>query len=154
SGAKDEVLAALQALDDVLDTWRRASGSAPAAQAATWLIRYADEYALVKQERGLVDFRDLGVAMRNLLRDQPSCRQRIAARWDAIFLDEAQDTDPLQMEIALLLATGGGGTDAFSAPLRPGCLFLVGDPKQSIYRFRRADLELYARTRATIAASG
>ena len=86
-GAKDDVIAHLQALENAVEAWRRTSGSARAAQAAAWLARCGDEYAVVKGERGLVDFRDLALATRNLLRDQPSCRRRIAARWDAIFLD-------------------------------------------------------------------
>ncbi|MFN8176995.1 MAG: UvrD-helicase domain-containing protein [bacterium] len=154
-GAKDDVVGALRALDGAVDAWRRAHGSARAAEVAAWLARFGAEYERLKRERGLVDFRDLALATRNLLRDHPSARRRVAARWDAILLDEAQDTDPLQMEIALLLAAAeDAGADAFSAGLAPGRLFLVGDPKQSIYRFRRADLELYARTRSAIVASG
>src|SRR5262249_50402344 len=60
------------------------------------------------------------------------------------FIDEFQDTDPLQAEILLLLAADDPSVTDWRAvrPL-PGKLFLVGDPKQSIYRFRRADVTLY-----------
>ena len=62
-----------------------------------------------------------------------------------LLVDEFQDTDPLQYEIVLLLAErrGGGAGDAYDAELEPGRLFIVGDPKQSIYRFRGADYAAY-----------
>jgi ATP-dependent exoDNAse (exonuclease V) beta subunit len=58
-----------------------------------------------------------------------------------LLIDEFQDTDPLQVEIALAFAT-----DPATGRIEPGRLFLVGDPKQSIYRFRRADMAVYSRT--------
>jgi ATP-dependent helicase/nuclease subunit A len=146
---------ALAALDDAVAAWRRTRGGARAAAVAAWLSRYAAEYERLKRERGVVDFRDLALATRDLLRDRPEARRRAAARWDAVLLDEAQDTDPLQMEIAILLSAHDSvPADPFDAALAPGRLFLVGDPKQSIYRFRRADLELYARTRRAVTANG
>jgi len=85
---------------------------------------------------------------------RPDVRQLVASRWDAILLDEVQDTDPLQMEIAFLLATNAPAPDPLDSPIVPGKLFLVGDPKQSIYRFRRADIELYERAKGRVAAQG
>jgi ATP-dependent helicase/nuclease subunit A len=150
---KGEVVAALERLDEAVAAWRRARGVERAADVARWLDGYAAEYAALKRERGLVDFRDLALAVRDLLRSDADARRRIASRWDAILIDEAQDTDPLQMEIAILLAAREPvPPDPFEAALEPGRLFLVGDPKQSIYRFRRADLSLYARTRAVVEA--
>ncbi len=71
-------------------------------------------------------------------------RQGFQARFKRIFVDEFQDTDPLQAEILLLLAADDNAeTDWRQARPRPGTLFLVGDPKQSIYRFRRADVGVY-----------
>jgi ATP-dependent exoDNAse (exonuclease V) beta subunit len=78
-----------------------------------------------------------------------------------VLVDEFQDTDPLQVEIAALLtgaakAPGAAGAAGFPAPEParwvdreplPGALFFVGDPKQSIYRFRRADLVIYDEAR-------
>lgn len=152
---KNDVVAALRRLDEAVQAWRRHRAAARAADVAAWLSRYATEYERLKRERGVVDFRDLALATRNLLRDRDAVRRRVAARWDALLLDEAQDTDPLQMEIALLLAAREPvPADPFDASLTPGRLFLVGDPKQSIYRFRRADLELYTRTRGVVEASG
>jgi ATP-dependent helicase/nuclease subunit A len=71
-------------------------------------------------------------------------------------VDEFQDTDPLQAEIVFYLAERPESVaEAWDdAELVPGKLFIVGDPKQSIYRFRRADLDLYGKVRAKIEACG
>ncbi len=99
-----------------------------------------------KSKRGLLDFEDLLLRARKLLRDSPAAREHFRARFQTIIVDEFQDTDPVQAEIVLRLAAGESDQD--SAPwqeLDPGggALFLVGDPKQSIYRFRRADVETW-----------
>ncbi len=155
AAVKAEIVAALDGLQARVDAWTRAQGAARAGALADWLAGYPAEYARIKRERGLADFRDLALGVRDLLRSDAAARRAIAARWDALLIDEAQDTDPLQMEIALLLAAEEPvPDDPFAARLVPGRLFLVGDPKQSIYRFRRADLELYARTRDAVTAHG
>ncbi|MGQ0721421.1 MAG: UvrD-helicase domain-containing protein [Candidatus Eiseniibacteriota bacterium] len=153
---KAKVVAALEQVDEAVDRWFRARGLALAAETVDLAKAYGREYARVKLERGLLDFRDLALVTRNLLRDRADVRRRVAARFDEVFLDEVQDTDPLQMEIAFLLAAAGEGriTDPLAAELVPGRLFLVGDPKQSIYRFRRADIELYERAVSGVAARG
>ncbi len=67
-------------------------------------------------------------------------------------MDEFQDTDPLQAEIVLFLCEAGPGAAAWDeVGLAPGKLTLVGDPKQSIYRFRRADIAVYESVRAIVA---
>src|SRR5262249_32149489 len=72
-----------------------------------------------------------------------------------IFIDEFQDTDPLQAEILLLLSAGDPGeSDWLQATPKPGKLFVVGDPKQSVYKFRRADVVLYRAIRDTLEARG
>jgi ATP-dependent helicase/nuclease subunit A len=151
AGNKGTVIEALEHLDEAVEAALARAGSALAADTAAWLRGYLDEYAAVKRERNLLDFRDLAICTRDLLRDRPSVRRRVADRFDEILIDEMQDTDPLQMEIALMLAADGDvPPDPFDAPLVPGKLFLVGDPKQSIYRFRRADIELYESVRQRI----
>src|SRR5439155_22931419 len=84
---------------------------------------------------------------RDLLASHPPVRRELGARHRAILVDEFQDTDPLQYEILLFLAEEEGppAQDAYEARLASGRLFIVGDPKQSIYRFRRADIEAYRR---------
>jgi ATP-dependent helicase/nuclease subunit A len=104
------------------------------------------EYAAQRRQRGVATFHDLLTWARDLLRDHPDVRRRAQARWSRIFIDEFQDTDPLQAEIAFYLAAQPGRAFPdhwLEAELVPGKLFLVGDPKQSIYRFRRADIALY-----------
>src|SRR5437763_1784516 len=81
----------------------------------------------------------------------PSARQALHQRYTHLLLDEFQDTDPIQIELAVLSAAAVEGDDPpewDAAPVEAGRLFLVGDPKQSIYRFRRADIELFLRARA------
>ena len=89
------------------------------------------------RERGAIGYASLLREARDLLRDQPAVRARVRSDFDQILVDEFQDTDPVQCDIVRLLALD----DASGA--RPG-LFLVGDPKQSIYGWRAADLRAYA----------
>jgi len=97
--------------------------------------------------RGFVTFDGLLSLTRDLLRDRPAVRRQVQARYDMLFVDEFQDTDPLQYEIVLLLAQSVDDRedDPYRAKLQPGKLFIVGDAKQSIYRFRGADYTAYQR---------
>ena len=102
--------------------------------------------AEARRRSGALEFQDLLVLTRNLLRNDPEVRDALSARWQCLFLDEFQDTDPLQIEIAVLLATDDPAASTLAwteMRVRPGALVVVGDPKQSIYRFRRADLGVY-----------
>ena len=102
------------------------------------------EYEDLKRRAGELDFLDLLLLTRNLVRDRPEVRAYLQERYTHLFVDEFQDTDPLQAEILLLLAADDSTLDDWlQVRPRPGKLFLVGDPKQSIYRFRRADVLLY-----------
>jgi ATP-dependent helicase/nuclease subunit A len=104
---------------------------------------------------GPFTYADLLLLTRNLLRDYPAVRRAFAARFTHLLVDEFQDTDPLQAEILLYLAgTDAEEKDALRLVPRPGSLFVVGDPKQSIYRFRRADIASYVEFRRTLTASG
>ncbi len=103
-------------------------------------------YEHSKVQLGALDFEDLLLKVRGLLTDQPQVRQYLQGRFTHLLVDEFQDTDPLQTEILLLLSADDGEQDEWDKVRpRPGSLFLVGDPKQSIYRFRRADVVFYAR---------
>ncbi len=84
---------------------------------------------------------------RKLLAENLAIRGSLGARFKTILVDEFQDTDPLQYEILFFLAEEGKppATDPWCARLAPGHLFIVGDPKQSIYRFRGADMEAWRR---------
>jgi ATP-dependent helicase/nuclease subunit A len=99
---------------------------------------------------GRLDFQDLLTLTVGLLRRHPRARKELGERYRYLLIDEFQDTDPLQAEIAFLLSASPTKEEMDGAPpdwrtVRPrdGSLFVVGDPKQSIYRFRRADIEVY-----------
>ena len=112
------------------------------------LASFVAEYATRRKANGVAEFHDLLVWARDLLRDNLQVRDQFRDKFTHLLVDEAQDTDLLQAEIAVFLAEDAG--DDTPADLRPrtwtdvkladGKLFVVGDPKQSIYRFRRADI--------------
>ncbi|NBB95802.1 MAG: UvrD-helicase domain-containing protein [Planctomycetes bacterium] len=115
-----------------------------AAEVLAVLVRLArdarDRYAEEKRASGLVDFSDLIVATRDLLATSPALAARIGRGIGQLLIDEAQDTDATQ--VGLLLGLLGG--DGEIAGIEDGKLFLVGDAKQSIYRFRGAQVEIFA----------
>ena len=108
-----------------------------------------------KRSAALLDFDDLLFTARDLLRDHQEVRRALAKRFTHVLVDEFQDTDPLQTEIFWRLCgeppEGGSAEDWTAFRLRPGALFLVGDPKQAIYRFRGADIAAYVRARKAFA---
>ncbi len=95
--------------------------------------------------QGLVSFDGLLIRARNLVRDHQRVREDLKREFQVILIDEFQDTDPIQYEILLYLAEQAGrhAKDWRNVRLAPGKVFVVGDPKQSIYAFRRADIEAY-----------
>ncbi len=107
-----------------------------------------------KAARRLLDFNDLLITCRDMLRDSAAARAAFQERFDCLLVDEFQDTDPLQAEIVFLLASDDPAqSDWRRARPRPGKLFVVGDPKQSIYRFRRADIEIYDEVKGLVRAA-
>ena len=103
-----------------------------------------DLYRNYKRNAALLDFDDLLYKARDLLRNHAAVRGELAARYAHILVDEFQDTDPVQAEILWRLAgQGDPQTPWHEHAIRPGALFLVGDPKQAIYRFRGADVQTY-----------
>ncbi|MEP6994543.1 MAG: UvrD-helicase domain-containing protein, partial [Acidobacteriota bacterium] len=115
----------------------------------------AAEYAAWRRRNGRLNFQDLLLLARDLLRDHPRVRQAFQERFLPILVDEFQDTDPIQAEILFFL-TGADTNERDWKKLspRPGSLFVVGDPKQSIYRFRRAYIQTYGAVRECIEKSG
>ncbi len=109
------------------------------------LRQTVDAYEKAKQDQGVLDFDDLLLQARNLLRSDPHVSQRIGAGIRLLMVDEFQDTDPVQAEIVRQIC---------GAALISGRLFLVGDHKQSIYRFRRADPDVFKALRAEIPLKG
>ncbi len=101
-------------------------------------------YREYKREAALLDFDDLLHHARDLLKTNEAVRRALARRYPRILVDEFQDTDPLQAEILWRIAGDGEPESAWHENvIRSGALFLVGDPKQAIYRFRGADVETY-----------
>ena len=105
-----------------------------------------------RRQRGVLEFHDLLVLARDLLRHSQhgaEVRAALAERYQRLLLDEFQDTDPIQIDLAKLIASPPEDTEDWpSLPDQPGRLFYVGDPKQSIYRFRRADIAVFAEARS------
>lgn len=114
----------------------------------------ADNFRDYKRSAALLDFDDLIFAARDLLRDHPAVRVALAKRYAHVLVDEFQDTDPIQTEIFWRLCgdpiDGADPQDWANYRIRAGALFLVGDPKQAIYRFRGADVAAYIRAREAI----
>jgi ATP-dependent exoDNAse (exonuclease V) beta subunit len=152
---RDEVLAAHARLGEALDDFARRADADLAALLQRELFATVDAYEALKSRAGCLDFLDLLLRTRNLVRDRADVRGELQRRFTHIFVDEFQDTDPLQAEILLLLA----GADPAVARWRdvtpaPGKLFVVGDPKQSIYRFRRADVGIYQEVKTLLHERG
>ncbi len=117
------------------------------------LGRFVLKAAEDRKRSGVLEYHDLLVLARNLLRDPdhgPQVRRALAERYQHLLLDEFQDTDPIQIDIAKLITTDPGDNRAWPELAdKPGRLFYVGDAKQSIYRFRRADIAVYAKAAAS-----
>ena len=109
------------------------------------LVPFAEDFRERFIREGHLSFDGLLVRARNLVRDQVRVRADLKRRYRTILIDEFQDTDPIQYEILLYLAEESGQTamDWRQVRVVPGKVFVVGDPKQSIYAFRRADIEAY-----------
>ena len=150
---KDE----LKAVKTAQAEWK-AAGDAHLAWALRDRLRgFLDAYEQGKRERAVVDFQDLLLRTRDVLTHSIPVRRYFQRRFDYVLVDEFQDTDPLQVEIAFLLAEdpeGEPAADWRGVQPKPGKLFVVGDPKQSIYRFRRADIAIYEEAKRLIETSG
>jgi ATP-dependent helicase/nuclease subunit A len=127
----------------------RAASHNAAVALVGWLTGFIDRYEKDKAAAGVLDFDDLLLKARDLLRDDGDARERWKGAYDRILVDEFQDTDPLQCEVVFYLCErkGDHATGWDGVKIDPGKLFIVGDPKQSIYRFRRADIEMYERAK-------
>ena len=151
--AREDAVAERDALIERLDTFKHRADAELAAllreELREVLHASADEpdrdgYEELKVQEGRLDFLDLLLRARDLVRGDAAVRRELQERFSHLFVDEFQDTDPLQAEILLLLAADDPTVDTWRRVRpAPGKLFLVGDPKQSIYRFRRADVVLY-----------
>ena len=110
----------------------------------TLYARVLKDYDTAKLSQGMLDFNDLQLKTRNLLRDKKKIREELVGRHQYYMVDEYQDTNEVQYELVMLL------TDA----LKSANLFIVGDPKQSIYGFRGADVRVFEKTKEKIVDHG
>ncbi|MFZ5682455.1 MAG: UvrD-helicase domain-containing protein [Pseudomonadota bacterium] len=109
------------------------------------------DYAAFKRAAAVLDFDDLLERARKLVRGHDAVRRALGRRYRHIFVDEFQDTDPMQAEILFRIAADDSAPRWQDSVVRAGGLFMVGDPKQSIYRFRGADVGSYSEARSTVA---
>ena len=128
-------------IDDVVTPWLAEWRQHLYAPCVRLLMRARAMAAEDRARRNVLSFNDLMLKTARLLKSRADVREALRAKYRWLFVDEFQDTDPLQAEIMFLLA---GTTNP---------LFVVGDPKQSIYRFRRADIDIYNDVRARIAGA-
>jgi ATP-dependent helicase/nuclease subunit A len=148
----------VRALEAERDRVRDAIQAACLRRIAHELAGFVVEAARARQHAGELEFHDLLVLARALLRHPDhgvAVRAALRQRYQRLLLDEFQDTDPIQVELAVLLASSDPDAAAKSwweVEVDPGRLFFVGDPKQSIYRFRRADIGVFLRARDRLGA--
>ena len=134
-------------------------GDAVLRRLAVVLAAFTAEDVALRRAAGELEFHDLLVLARSLLRDPEhgvQSRARLRARYQRLLIDEFQDTDPIQIELAVLLASDDAEAAARAwsdVAVDRGALFFVGDPKQSIYRFRRADIATFLTARDTLGAA-
>ncbi|WP_282946545.1 UvrD-helicase domain-containing protein [Cellulomonas endometrii] len=110
-----------------------------------WTARHVLEAAQDRQCSGRLEFHDLLVLARDLLRRDPEVREALSNTYQRLLLDEFQDTDPIQIEFAVRIAGGAAAEQDRWQDIKvpDGRLFFVGDAKQSIYKFRRASIATY-----------
>ena len=107
---------------------------------------FAGAYARAKQRESAVDFEDLQLAARDLLRSHPELRHREPLNFRAVMVDEFQDTNRLQCELIDLISRAS--PDEVPGSGLPACeVFFVGDEFQSIYGFRHADVRVFRERR-------
>ncbi|MCP3468192.1 exodeoxyribonuclease V subunit beta [Bradyrhizobium sp. CCGUVB23] len=146
----EEATACFERVDRCYRTLLGRIATALVAQLSAELDEVLNDYAAFKRAAAVLDFDDLLEKARALVRQHDAVRRALGERYRYIFVDEFQDTDPIQTEILFQIATEDRAERWQDSLLRSGALFMVGDPKQAIYRFRGADIGSYAQARATI----
>jgi ATP-dependent exoDNAse (exonuclease V) beta subunit len=151
---REAMVAAWEELRAAIEEFGRHADADLAAHLRDELWEVVGLYQQRKRQAGQLDFMDLLLYARDLLQHD-GARAQFQQEYRRIFVDEFQDTDPLQAEILLLLAAADPAErDWRKAIPAPGKLYVVGDPKQSIYRFRRADARLFRRVCRSLTAAG
>ena len=149
---KDIVLPQLKAeyIEPAMERWREYCHS--------YIIHFIEPalhyFEGLKEKNSILNFQDLLLKTASLLRNNPDIRYYFQQKYRTILVDEFQDTDPIQAEIIFYL-TGKQLKEYDWKKLTPraGRLFIVGDPQQSIYHFRRADIAVYKLVKKLITES-
>ncbi|MDE2976162.1 MAG: UvrD-helicase domain-containing protein [Acidobacteriota bacterium] len=153
--AREQIWELWKRLEERLEEFVEAANADLVALLRDELAGAVERYEEAKSALGKLDFHDLLIKARDLLRLDGAVRTHLQRRYSHLFIDEFQDTDPLQAEILLLLSADDADEDHWRRVRpAPGKLFVVGDPKQSIYRFRRADVVLYHDVKDLLAERG
>jgi len=141
----EEVQAFIRGVADFCEAYQKLPSQRLLHEVITWMrAEFLPEWESRKRSSGLLDFDDQLWMARDLLLKSKAVRREFQTRYATLLVDEFQDTDPVQWDIVRLLSsTDLDGTDISRLRPGPGRLFIVGDPKQSIYRFRSADIETY-----------
>ncbi len=158
---KDAVHSRLSGVREAIDVARASVLDTCAHHLGSALRRHTLEAAEGRRAAGALEFHDLLVLTRKVLSDPeqgPTVRAALHQRYRRLLLDEFQDTDPIQIELAVRIAALDPATaeaDRWAdVEVDPGRLFVVGDPKQSIYRFRRADIATFLAAKARFSPEG
>jgi len=140
---------------DFLDSYLSADNMVSYDKVLQILRPALTEYQRKRSRTHQLTMNDLLLHTATLLRQNAEVRGYFQSRYTHLLIDEFQDTDPIQAEIVFLLASADTQEENWaSVRLRPGSLFLVGDPQQSIYRFRRADISLYYTVKELLRSAG
>lgn len=155
NGHKPDVIALLDEAHAAREAMAAAAVGAAMAVVGAALAELAVAAARRRQREGRLQFHDLLVLACELVRDHPDVRATLHEEYRHIFVDEYQDTDPLQAELVTMIAAAPharvGEVAWWELDTTPGALFFVGDPLQSIYAFRRADVGTFLRTLSHVA---
>ena len=147
-GGKEELTGTKELVAEIVEQKGLVAGlltSMVCNEIVEWIKPAVSEFRSTLRARGAISFDDQLLLCRNMLRDSKIARDFFKSRFDHIHIDEFQDTDPVQVEILYFLSEQkrAHAKSWMEVSLEPGKLFVVGDPKQSIYGFRGADLRIY-----------
>jgi ATP-dependent exoDNAse (exonuclease V) beta subunit len=148
--AKADVHAAIREAKQAAGAARSEVSHAVLTAVGTRIAGHVLEGAQARRRSGRLEFHDLLVLARAVVRHDPDVRHQLHVHYERLLIDEFQDTDPIQAELAVRIAAAEHHpveTHWRDIPVPEGRLFFVGDGNQSIYRFRRADPQLYAAVR-------
>ncbi len=155
-GFKEQKKEMVQQLADEIESARHSFGRILFDGIVSRMTGFMDEVEREKRRLAVLSNDDLLIRAVDLLEKNRAVRERYKAEFSRILVDEFQDTDPLQVRLVFYLAEELDEFESSWEKVRTmkGKLFFVGDPKQSIYRFRRADIEIYQKVKEILGDDG